>query len=145
MRLIDHLEGLFVTGAIDPWATVRECASGDWSHHAASSLAATLLQRLAPDALLVAQALWIHYLKPAHLAPLVVHYLEYLVTRQWRAIVTMPAMFGSAAPSLSPLVIALADSGEAKSKLRAVLQAALRAVPLALDDNARTTIEEMEP
>jgi tetratricopeptide (TPR) repeat protein len=144
VQLVDHLEGLFVTGAIEPWATVLNCPSSDWSHHAASALAATLLERLAPDALLVAQALWVHYFKQAHLAPLVVHYLAYLVTRQWRAVVAMPALFGSAAPSLPPLVAALAGPGEGWPKVRTVLQAALLAVPLAVDDNARTTIEGME-
>lgn len=144
VRLVDHLEGLFVTGAIEPWETVLKCPSNDWSHHAASALAATLLERLAPDALLIAQALWVHYLKQQHLAPLVVHYLEYLVTRQWRVVVAMPALFGSAAPSLSPLVAALAGSGEGWLKVRMVLQAALLAVPLAVDDNARMTIEGME-
>jgi tetratricopeptide (TPR) repeat protein len=144
VQLVNHLEGLFVTGTIEPWATVLKCPSSDWSHHAASALAATLLERLAPDALLVAQALWVHYLKQAHLAPLVVHYLECLVTRQWRAIAAMPALFGSAASSLSPLVAALASQGEGWPKVRTVLQAALSAVPLAVDDNARTTIEGMQ-
>jgi len=144
VQLVNHLEGLFVTGAIEPWATVLKCPSSDWSHHAASALAATLLERLAPDALLVAQSLWVPYLKQAHLAPLVVHYLEYLVTRQWRAVVAMPALFGSAAPSLSPLLAALAGPGEGWPKVRTVLQAALLAVPLAVDDNARVTIEGMD-
>ena len=143
-QLVDHLEGLFVTGAIEPWTTVRKCPSSDWSHHAASTLAATLLERLAPDALIVAHALWVHYLKQVHLAPLAVQYLEYLVTRQWRAVVAIPALFGSAAPSLSPLVAALASPDEGWSKVRAVLQAALLAVPLAVDDSARMTIEGLE-
>lgn len=143
VQLVDHLESLFVTGAIEPWATVLKCPSSDWSHHAASALAATLLERLGPDALLAAQALWVHYLKQ-HLAPLVVHYLEYLVTRQWRVLVAMPDLFGPAAPSLSPLVAALAGPGVGWSKVRAVLQAALLAVPLAVDDNARITIQGME-
>lgn len=144
VELVGHLEGLFLTGAIEPWATVLNCPSSDWSHHATSALAATLLQRLAPDALLVTHALWVHYLKQPHLAPLVVHYLEYLVTRQWRAAVAMPALFGSAGPSLSPLVAALAGAGEGWPKIRTVLQAALLAVPLAVDDNARITIEGMD-
>jgi hypothetical protein len=92
--LVDHLEGLFVTGEVDAWATVLKCPTTDWAHHAASSLAATLLERLAPDALLVAQALWVHYLKQPHLAPLVAHYLDYLVVQQWRVRMAMPALFG---------------------------------------------------
>ena len=143
VQLVDHVEGLFVSGAIEPWATVLKCPSSDWSLHAASALAATLVERLAPDALLVTQALWVHYLKQAYLAPLVVNYLEYLVTRQWRAVVAMPSMFESAAPSLSPPVAALAGPSEGWPKVRAVLQAALLAVPLAADDNARITIEGM--
>ncbi|WP_125461619.1 MULTISPECIES: hypothetical protein [Rhodomicrobium] len=144
VQLVDHLEGLFITATVEPWATVLKCPSGDWSHQAASALAATLLEKLAPDALLAAQALWVHYLKQAHLAPLVVHYLEYLVTRQWCAVAAMPALFGSAAPSLSPLIAALAGPSKGWPRVRAVLQAALLAVPLAVDDHARTTIEGME-
>ncbi|CAH0338612.1 hypothetical protein [Rhizobium sp. CECT 9324] len=144
LRLVDHLEGMFFTGAIEPWETVLKCPSSDWSHHAASALAATLLERLAPDALLAAQALWVHYLNRANLAPLVVHYLEYLITRQWRVVVTMAALFGLAAPSLSPLIAALDEPGEGWPKVRTVLQGALLAVPLAVDDAARMTIEGME-
>lgn len=141
VQLVDHLEGLFITGTIEPWATVLKCPSSDWAHHAASALAATLLEKLAPNALLGAHALWVHYLKQAHLAPVVDHYLEYLVTWQWRAVVAMPALFGSAA---SPLIAALAAPDKGWGKVRVLLQAALLAVPLAVDDQARITIEEME-
>lgn len=144
VQLVDHLEGLFVSGATEPWATVLKCSSSDWSHHAASALAATLLERLTPDALLVAQSLWVHYLRQSYLAPLVADYLQHLVTHQWREVVPMLALLGTAVPALSPLIVALASSKEGWHKVRAVLQAALLAVPQPVDDMTRKTIEGME-
>lgn len=143
VQLVDHLEGLLVMGTVDAWATVLKCPTADWAHHAASALAATLLERLAADALLVAQALWVHYLKPAHLAPLVAHYLDYLAVHQWRVRSRMPDLFGPDAPSLAPLAAALADPAQGWPKVRAILQAALAIVDLALDDPSRTAIEAM--
>jgi tetratricopeptide (TPR) repeat protein len=145
IRLIKHLEGLFVTGAIEPWATVLKCQTGDWSHHASSALAATLLQDLAPDAMLASQALWVHYLKQPHLASLTAHYIAYLVTEQWREVVFMSAGLEPAEKLLAPLAAALDEKAEGWAKVRAVLQAALQVVPLDVDDNARVTIEAMEP
>lgn len=144
VQLVDHLEGLFITGATEPWATVLKCPSSDWSHHAASALAATLLERLTPDALLVAQSLWVHYLRQGYLAPLVADYLQHLVTHQWREVVAMLALLGSAVPALSPLIVALASPSGGWPKVRAVLQAALLTVPMPVDDRTRMTIEGME-
>lgn len=144
VQLAEHLEGLFITGATEPWAAVLQCPSGDWSHHAASALAATLLERLPPHALLIAQSLWVHYLRQEHIAPLVASYLQQLVTHQWRDGVAMLALLGSAVPALSPLIVALASSSEGWHKVREVLQAALLAVPMPVDDMTRMTIEGME-
>lgn len=143
VQLVDHLEGLFVTGTIGAWASVIDCPATDWALHAASTLAATLLERLAPDALLVTQALWVHYLKEPHLAPLVANDLEFLVTQQWRLCMKTPTLFGLHASSLSPLATALESPAQGWRKVRAVLQAALSLVPLIGDENARTTIEAM--
>ena len=144
VQLTDHLEGLFVTGTIDAWSTVLTPLTSDWAAHAASSLAATLLKRLAPDALLVSQALWVHYLQQPHLASLVARYLDYLVTSQWNVCIATPQLFELGTPSLAPLAKALADPAEGWAKIRCILQAALSVVPLASDENARTTIEAMQ-
>lgn len=142
-KLVDHIEGLFITGTVEAWGTVLKCPSTDWSHHAISALAATLLERLAPDALLVAQSLWVHYLEGPHRRQLAEHYVTYLASRQWTVLVKFPAMFGSSASATRPLATAIAAPGQGWSKLRAILQAALGIVPLAADDNARKTIEAM--
>jgi hypothetical protein len=142
-QLVNHIEGLFITGTVEAWGTVLKCPSTDWSHHAISALAATLLERLAPDALLVAQSLWVHYLKAPHLRHLAEHYATYLACRQWTVLMKFPAMFGSS-ESTEPLATALAAPGQGWSKLRTLLQAVLSIVPLAADDNARKTIEAME-
>lgn len=141
--LIDHLEGLFVTGDIEPWATVLTCPSNDWSLHAASSLAATLLERLAPDALIVAHGLWVHYLKQPHLQNLCAHYVDYLVTQQWRIRSKLPKLFDDSVASLALLVEALEGKARGWAKVQAVLQTALNVIPNA-DDSARKTIEAMQ-
>lgn len=143
VKLVDHLEALFVNGTINAWATVLKAATIDWSHHASSSLAATLLERLGPDALLVTHGLWVHYLRQPHLAPLVANYVDYLAVRQWRARVAMPGLFVPEPQSFAPLREALDDKEIGWPKFRRVLQAALSIVPLAVDDNARITIEAM--
>lgn len=143
-KLVDHLEGLFVTGTVEPWDTVLKCPSSDWSHHAASALAATLLQRLAPDALLVSQSLWVHYLKQPHLRALAAHYVTYLATSQWRAILRNPGLFDQSEATVDALVTAIEAPIEGWAKVRSILQAALTLVPLAADDNARITIEAMD-
>lgn len=143
-RLVDHIEGLFITGTVEAWGTVLKCPSTDWSHHAISALAATLLERLAPDALLVAQSLWVHYLKEPHRRKLAEHYATYLASRQWTVLTKFPAMFGSLESVGEPLTTAIAAPGQGWSKLRTILQTALGIVSLAADDNARKTIEAME-
>jgi hypothetical protein len=142
--LVDHIEGLFITGTVDAWGTVLKCPSTDWSHHAISALAATLLERLAPDALLVAQSLWVHYFREPHHRQLAEHYVTYIASRQWAELMKSPAMFNSSESTIQPLVKAIAAPGQGWSKLRTILQAALRIVPLAADDNARKTIDAME-
>ncbi|NMN07515.1 MULTISPECIES: hypothetical protein [unclassified Novosphingobium] len=143
-QLADHIEGLFITGTVEAWGTVLKCPSTDWSHHAISALAATLLERLAPDALLVAQSLWAHYLKEPHRRQLAEHYATYLASRQWAVLTKFPALFGSSESGTQSLATAIAAPGQGWSKLRTILQAALAIVPLAADDNARKTIEAME-
>ncbi len=143
-QLVDHIEGLFITGTVDAWGTVLKCPSTDWSHHAISALAVTLLERLAPDALLVAQSLWVHYFREPHHRQLAEHYVTYIASRQWAELMKSPAMFNSSESTIQPLVKAIAAPGQGWSKLRTILQAALRIVPLAADDNARKTIDAME-
>ena len=144
VQLVEHLEGLFVTGGIEPWETVLQCPSSDWSHHAVSALAATLLERVSLSALLVAQSLWVHYLKQPHLEPLSAQYLANLVTRQWRAAVATLDLGGSGSASFEALISSVEGPADGWLKVQTVLQAALLAVPLAVDDNARKTIEGMK-
>lgn len=144
VQLVDHLEGLFATGEIAPWAAVLQCPTCDWSHHAVSALAATLLERLSLNQLLVSQALWVHYLKQPHLAPLAAQYLEKLVTRQWRATIVEFDLVWSGSASFDALVSSVDSPANGWLKVQAVLQAALLAVPSAVDDNARKTIEGMK-
>ena len=143
-QLIDHLEGLFIKGTVEAWGTVLKCPTNDWSHHAISALAATLLERLAPDALLVAQSLWVHYLKEPHRRQLAEHYVIHLASRQWTALTKFPEVFGPSESATEPLATAIAAPGQGWPKLRTILQAALGIVPLAADDIARITIEAME-
>ncbi len=143
-QLVNHIEGLFIKGTVEAWSTVLNCPSTDWSHHGISALAATLLERLAPDALLVAQSLWVHYLKEPHLRQFAEHYLAYLASRQWTVLMHFPTMFGSPDCTTEPLATAIAAPGQGWSKLRAILQAALCIVPLPADDIARNTIEAMK-
>lgn len=143
-RLVDHLEGLFIKGTVEAWSTVLKCPSTDWSHHAISALAATLLERLAPDALLVAQSLWVHYLKEPHRRQLAEHYVTHLASSQWAALTKFPAVFGPSKKASESLATAIAAPGQGWPKLRTILQAALGIVPLAADDDARKTIEAME-
>jgi tetratricopeptide (TPR) repeat protein len=144
VQLVDHLEGLFATGETAPWAAVLQCPTADWSHHAVSALAATLLERLSLDQLLASQALWVHYLKQPHLAPLAAQYLEKLVTRQWRATIVEFDLGWSGSASFDALVSSVDSPANGWLKVQAVLQAALLAVPSAVDDNARKTIEGMK-
>ncbi len=141
-QLVDHLEGLFVTGTIEAWTSVLTCHSGDWSHHATSSLAATLFERLAPDALLVTHGLWVHYLKRPHLQELAASHIEYLVTRQWRVRSKLPQLFENPAPPLTSLLNALEAKKSGWAKVQVILQAAVDIIPN-VEHNARRTIEAM--
>lgn len=141
--LIDHIEKLFITGETEAWATVLNSASQDWSIHVASTLAATLLEQLTPEALLVCHSLWAHYFVQPHLRGPIAASVECMVMRRWRPFMAVPAMFVSPRTSLPGLLAAMDDPGNGWSKIRMVLQAALAAAPLPAGDQCRLTIETM--
>ena len=141
--LIDHIEKLFITGETEAWATVLNSASQDWSIHVASTLAATLLERLTPEALLVCHSLWAHYFVQPHLRGPIAASVECMVMRRWRSLMAVPAMFVSPRTSLPCLLAAMDDPGNGWSKIRMMLQAALAAAPLPAGDQSRLTIEAM--
>lgn len=143
INLIDHLERLFVTGETDAWATVVEPISPDWSAHIASTLAAVLLERLAPDELLTCHALWSHYLVQPHLRVPVAASAALMVTRDWRSMIATPGLFVSPNTSFTQMRAAINDPSFGWSKTRAVLLAALAASQLPEGDQSRATIESM--
>jgi hypothetical protein len=141
--LIDHIEGLFITGEIDAWPSVVRCASGDWSHHLLSALAASLLERLAPEPLLRCHALWVHYLNQPYFRDFVPETVAVLVARQWGRLIKVAALFAAPRKSLASLTTALEDPSTGWSKTGMVLNAALEGVPLAAGDDARRSIEAL--
>ncbi len=141
--LIDHLEKLFVTGEADAWASVRNSPTADWSVHAASTLAATLLERLAPEALLVCHSLWAHYFVQQHIRAPIAASVAKMVSRRWRRTTAVPALFVSPRTSIPRLLAAIDDPALGWSKTRLVLQAALEGVALPSGDQSRIIIETM--
>lgn len=141
LHVIDHIEGLFVTCHIDAWPNVVRCASGDWSHHLVSALAATLIDRLAPEPLLRCHALWVQYFDQPYFRDLAPNTIALLVSRQWQAMLGAPAHFFSPRTSLVKLHAAIGDPSNGWTKSRSVLTAAMEGVPLAEDDQARRSIE----
>lgn len=141
--LIDHVEKLFITGEADAWASVRNSPTADWSVHVASTLAATLLERLAPDALLVCHSLWAHYFVQPHLRALIATSVAKMVARRWRHMTATPALFVSPRTSIPRLLAAIDNSALGWSKTRLVLQAAMEGVALPSGDQSRNIIESM--
>lgn len=141
--LINHIEKLFMTGETDAWATVLNSTAADWSVHVASALAATLLERLAPDALLVCHALWAHYFVQPHIRGPIATAVELMVRRRWRLLTAMPANFVAPRTSIPRLLSAIDDPSHGWSKVRMVLQAALDAAPLPAGHQSRVIIEAM--
>lgn len=144
VALVDHIGGLFVTGDVEPWPSVVRCASGDWSHHLVSALAASLLERLAPEPLLRCHALWVHYLNQPYFRDLVPDAVATLATRQWRALMTVAALFAAPRISLVSLRGVIDDPSTGWAKTGIVLRAALEGVPLAPEDDARKSIEALQ-
>jgi|GEM_PF-3505712 len=141
--LINHFEKLFVTGETDAWATVLNAPTSDWSAHIASALAAVLLERLAPDALLFCHALWAQYLIEPHLRVPIATSVASMVTRHWRRMTARPALFVSPSTSIPRLLAAIDDHSAGWSKTRLVLQAALEGAQLPAGDKTRAMIESM--
>jgi hypothetical protein len=145
LGVIDHIEGLLVTGTIDAWPTVVRCESGDWSRHLVSALAATLLDRLAPEPLLRCHALWVHYFSQIYFHDLVPSAIARLASRQWQEILSAPALFVSPRRSLAKLRAAIDDPSDGWAKTRGILMAAMDGIPLAQEDEARRSIEALVP
>lgn len=143
ISLIDHLDRLFFTGATDAWPTVVNPTTSDWSTHIASALAATLLDRLGPDALLACHGLWAHYFTQPNLRVPAADSVAFMVERDWRRVANTPAIFASPRTSIPPLRAAIADPSLGWSKTRLVLQAAMEAVALPEGDQTRDMIESM--
>jgi hypothetical protein len=141
--LIDRLEKLFVTGEADAWASVRNSPTADWSVHVASALAATLLERLAPEALLVCHSLWAHYFVQPHLRAPIATSVAKMVARRWRDMTATPALFVSPRASIPRLLAAIDAPVAGWSKTILVLQAALEGVALPAGDQSRIIIETM--
>jgi hypothetical protein len=141
--LVDHIEKLFITGETEAWATVLNSVSQDWSIHVASTLAATLLERLAPDALLVCHSLWAHYFVQPHLRGPIATSVERMVRRRWRRLTAVPAIFVAPRTSIPRLLAAIDGPDHGWAKIRMVLQAALAAAPLPAGDQSRVIIEAM--
>ncbi len=141
--LIHHLERLFVSGEADAWATVVDPIMPDWSAQIISTLAATLLEQLKPDALLACHALWARNLDQPHLRSLIAASVESMVTYSWRRLAVSPALLVSPETSISRLLAATHDPSIGWSKTRLVLQAALEVTPLPKEDQSRAAIESM--
>jgi hypothetical protein len=143
VALVDHLEALFVTFAINPWEAFIGSSATDWSHHAATSLAATVIDRLAPSALVQCHGLWPHLFVHPHIHEPIGNAVGRLIASQWRRLAAMPAMFSNPRVTLPPLLFAIGDDTAGWVKARAVLQASLDGAAVPSADNARQVIEAM--
>jgi tetratricopeptide (TPR) repeat protein len=142
--LVDYLEALFVSGEIDPWEDVLKPRSQLWTEHLMASLAATILQPLTPEPLMICHGYWVSYLAKSHLSAMIASSIGMLVAGQWAAMCRVPRLMASPATSVPAILMAVAAPSTGWQRARTVLVAAMEAAPRASDDVSRAAIEAID-
>ncbi len=141
-RLRDFLTDAerIMLGQDDPWAKITG-QNTSWPTHALIALGA-IARRRTPSELLTAQSLAAHYMNQPLLKDLTGAPLSELIAATWLALCAVPALL--ATPRISvPAIQSAASREEGWPKIKAVLEAALLAVPSDVARDVRPHIAKL--
>ncbi|WP_426232344.1 hypothetical protein [Pararhizobium sp. DWP3-4] len=141
-RLCDFLTDAekIMLGQDDPWAKITG-ENSSWPTHALIALGAIARKRT-PGELLTAQSLAAHYMNQPMLKDLTGAPLSELIAATWLALCAVPALL--ATPRISvPAIQSAASSKAGWPKIKAILEAALLAVPSEVARNVRPHIAKL--
>jgi len=113
-------------GPVDPWTQIAGEAKS-WQVHALIALG-SLARNRTPGELLTAQSLVAHYMNQPVLKDLATDPLSELITATWLELCSVPALLATPRVSI-PAIQSAASSKAGWPKIKAVLEAALLAVP----------------
>ncbi len=140
-QLINLIDGLFVTATFDPWTAVVSRDHPHTTHHVVAALAATTEQGRSAEQLLRCHGLWVHYCADPPFRDMAAEPILALISYQWNNMCLFPDEFANPVRGIPRLRQALAGTGPAWQRIKAILSAAVMAVGLAPDDIARGAVE----
>ena len=127
--------------ANDPWPKVT-AGHPSWSIHAITAIAALGRDRT-PAELLICQSLAAHYLNQPQLAEFVAEPFSRLVTRAWEHLSDVPALLVTPRLSAPAIKQSIETTEHGWARTKAVLRAALNAVPRGTANQVRNLIASL--
>ncbi len=127
-------------GPVDPWTQIAG-ENKSWQIHALIALG-SLTRNRTPSELLTAQSLLAHYMNQPVLKDLATDPLSELITATWLELCSVPALLATPRVSI-PAIQSAASRKAGWPKIKAVLEAALLAVPSDVARDVRSHIAKL--